>query len=73
MRRMDSAISHVGNTVENIAIANEMAWIDRGTARAASGRVSRNCATTNTVDASIAQEMNRVEPSRAITPPACTR
>ena len=73
MRRMDSAISHVGSTVEKTAIASDIAWIERGTARAANGRVSRNCVTTNTVDASIAHAMNRAEPRRAITPPACTR
>ena len=73
MRRIASATSHVGSTVENTAIASDSAWIDGGTASAAGGRVSANCASTNTVDASIAKAMNRVLPIRPIRSPAPTR
>ena len=73
MRRIDSAIIHVGSTVAKIAIASVSAWMRGGTSSAASGRVSTNCARTNTVDASIAQAMNRIEPSRPMMPPAPTR
>ena len=34
MRRIASAISHVGSTVENTAIASDSAWIERRHARA---------------------------------------
>ena len=73
MRRIASAMSQVGSTVEKIAIASDSAWMRSGTSSADSGRVSTNCARTNTVEASIAQAMKRIEPSRPMMPPAPTR
>ena len=73
IRRIDSAISHVGSTVENTAIANVSRWIDAGTSSAANGRVTAKWISTHTVDASIAHAMKRDDPSRRMTSVAPTR
>jgi len=54
MRRIASATSQVGTTVEAIAIVSDSAWTDGGTSSAASGLASAKCTNTNTVDVNIA-------------------
>ena len=66
-------MSQVGSTVEKTAIVSDSSVDRAGTASAANGRVSANCASTNTVETSIAQAMKRRLPSRAMTAPAPTR
>ena len=73
MRRIDSAISSVGSTVEKIAIEQRQRVDSGGTASASTGRVSANWASTKNVEASIAHATKRNEPTRAMMPPACTR
>jgi len=73
MRLMDSAIIHVGSTVQKNAIASASSWIDCGAASARSGRVSTKCSEMNAVAASMAQAMKRDGPRRPMTPVAPTR
>ena len=74
MRRIASAMSHVGSTVEKTAIASD-SDVDRRR-RAQRGETvasARNARGRRRDETSIAQAMKRRLPRRAITAPASTR